>query len=417
MKKMHVWLHNGRYRFNFTDEFGHRRTGSGTIDKDESERIALSKQAECRALQATGVKPHSWIEHARRPYAEVTAQFIEWGKAQGGRLHTGWEKTYAEHLQKVLDWWAEQLGFRFLGDLNGSLARTEQALQRLARGENPLTGKTQAVYAATLVTFSRWAIQRGMLEAEPLKGMAPFNKDPQWQRAALPAMDFVKLLQVVRDDHRRLLYRVAFLSGLRARELRHVDIADLDVDRGGIHLRKQWTKNRKEGFQPLPSDLLDDLNAFALDRAAERLYAEHYKGKLRDKWRKNAATRPLLYVPRHTARMIGEDLKAAGIKALGKLDFHSLRTSFISCVAAQGASVKETMTLARHSSPNLTFNIYARAEEARLAGIVEQISEEVKKAESAECIQLHTLKAVGAENVDLSNESLVGVPRLELGTS
>jgi len=411
------WLYKGKYRFHVTDRYGKRRTETGSADEQASYERMIRRQAEEDAFRSTGLRPHSWIEHARRPYAEVTAQFIEWGKAQGGRLHNGWEASYAKHLQKVLDWWAEQLGFRFLGDLNGSLARTEQALQRLARGENPLTGKTQAIYAGTLVTFSRWAVQRGLLEVEPLKGMAPFNKDPQWQRAALPAMDFVKLLQVVREDHRRLLYRVAFFTGLRARELRHVDIVDLDLDRSGIHLRKQWTKNRKDGFQPLPSDLLDELNTFALDRTAERLYAEHYKGKLRDKWRKNAAARPLLYLPRHTARMIGEDLKAAGIKALGKLDFHSLRTSFISCVAAQGASVKEAMTLARHSSPNLTFNTYARAEEARLAGIVDAISDEVKDAESTGCITLSNRKAVGAENVDLSNESLVGVPRLELGTS
>jgi len=412
-----LWFYKGKWRYHVTDRYGKRRTETASADEQASHDEMIRRQAEEDAFRSPGMRPRSWIEHASRPYAEVVEQFIDWGKAQGGKLHDGWEAGYAERLKKILAWWKDQLGFRFLGDLDGCLPRTEQALQRLARGENPLTSKTQSMYAGALVTFTKWCVQRGMLEAEPLKGMAPFNKDPQWQRAALPAVDFAKLLEITPHDHRRLLYRVAFYSGLRARELRHVDVADLDVDRGGIRLHKQWTKNRKDGFQPLPADLLAELQSFAKARTAERLYVEHYRGKLRDKWRKKVAAIPLLYLPRHPARIIADDFKAAGIKALGKLDFHSLRTSFISRVAAHGASVKEAMTLARHNSPNLTFNTYARAENDRLAAIVEQISDEVKKAEAADCINLSNRKAAGAENVDLSNESLVGVPRLELGTS
>jgi integrase len=40
----------------------------------------------------------------------------------------------------------------------------------------------------------------------------------------------------------------AFLSGLRANELRHLTLDHLDLDRCGLHLDAVWTKNRQPGF-------------------------------------------------------------------------------------------------------------------------------------------------------------------------
>ena len=45
----------------------------------------------------------------------------------------------------------------------------------------------------------------------------------------------------------------------------------------------------------------------------------------------------------------------------GRLDFHCLRVSFISAVIESGATVKEAMAAARHSTPSLTLNTYGRA--------------------------------------------------------
>jgi integrase len=48
----------------------------------------------------------------------------------------------------------------------------------------------------------------------------------------------------------------AFASGLRKEELRSLVVRDLDIKRGGLVLRAEWTKNRKDGFQPLPAFLV-----------------------------------------------------------------------------------------------------------------------------------------------------------------
>ena len=50
---------------------------------------------------------------------------------------------------------------------------------------------------------------------------------------------------------RSLLYEMALFSGLRANELRSLTIDDLDLDRYGVILNAEWTKNRQEGCQPL----------------------------------------------------------------------------------------------------------------------------------------------------------------------
>ena len=127
--------------------------------------------------------------------------------------------------------------------------------------------------------------------------------------------------------HRRLLYETAFLTGLRAKELRSLALVHLDTRRRGLNLDAEWTKNRKLGFQRLPRELLERLRCFADVRVAEQLYERFYKR--RDATRKTPPD-PLLFVPFSLSRDFDKDLNAAGIpkwRPEGKLDFHAIRSS------------------------------------------------------------------------------------------
>ena len=138
-----------------------------------------------------------------------------------------------------------------------------------------------------------------------------------------------------------------------------------------------WTKNRRSGFQPLPAALVERLGAFVRSGEAVRLYDRFY-GHRGDRDRVTA--NPLLYVPSHTARDLGIDLEAAGIPKNapgGKIDFHACRNAYVSLVVESGATVKETQELARHSTPQLTMNVYARARQDRLSEAVERVGEVV----------------------------------------
>ena len=108
------------------------------------------------------------------------------------------------------------------------------------------------------------------------------------------------------------------------------------------------------------------LKGYAAIGEAKRLTEKHYRRHTAGEGPSN----PLLFVPRDTARAPATGLAVAGIAkdspGQGVLDFHCLRTTYVSLVIESGASVKEAMTLARHSTPNLTLNVYARARQERL---------------------------------------------------
>ena len=138
--------------------------------------------------------------------------------------------------------------------------------------------------------------------------------------------------------HHRLLYQVACLTGLRANELRHLTLEHLDLDQGGLRLDGAWTKNRQDGFQPLPRQLLSALDAFAHCGEARRLYARAYH---RANARQQPPEEPLLVVPESPARMLAIDLRTAGIPRHtpeGKVDFHALRVAYVTFLFEGGAT-------------------------------------------------------------------------------
>jgi hypothetical protein len=74
--------------------------------------------------------------------------------------------------------------------------------------------------------------------------------------------------------------------------------------------------------------------------------------------------------------MLRIDLEAAGIAyetASGVIDFHALRATYVSHLVSSGASVKTCQVLARHSTPNLTIGIYAKASLHDVQGAVERL--------------------------------------------
>jgi hypothetical protein len=72
--------------------------------------------------------------------------------------------------------------------------------------------------------------------------------------------------------------------------------------------------------------------------------------------------------------MLHADLRRCGIEpvdAQGRVaDIHSLRSAYISALARSGASLKAIQTLARHSDPRLTMNVYAHLTAFDLHGAV-----------------------------------------------
>jgi len=388
-----------KWRYRVIDYLGRRRTATGTTSESETRRMALQAEARAARIKAgLEAPPTGARRHRQTPVADVVKQYLAWGGVQGGKHGRPWSFHHARKRKKLLDWWVDRLGLSVLADLDASLPRVEEALRDLQglsddRAEGR-SGKTLQNYRETIRGFCRWAVQRGYLAADPLAGMASFNTTPQTTRRALTAAEIGRLLAAA-PRHRALVYEAALCSGLRRNELRCLSVADLDAERGGLHLHAEWTKNRKAGFQPLPAALVDKLKAFAESGAALKLYRDFYR-------RRNAKVpipeAPLVYVPRNTAREFDKDLAAAKIAKqtpAGKVDFHACRVAYVSFVLQAGAGVKEAQSLARHGTPTLTMNTYGRADDTRLVQLAEAVGTAVLPPDSTATAQL---KATGTDN-------------------
>ena len=93
------------------------------------------------------------------------------------------------------------------------------------------------------------------------------------------------------------------------------------------------------------------------------------------------------------------DLERAGIPKWtpeGKLDFHALRTTFCTLVIESGANLKEAMSLMRHTTPDLTANVYARARPDQLQRLAEDVGRTLKS--EPKCVSSVSEAVVGAED-------------------
>ncbi len=349
-----------QWRFQITDHTGNRRIMTGHASRSETEKLAASiQQKEDDIRRGYRPAPTSADQHTTRPITEVMGEYLQWGNSQGGLRGGPWSKGHYDHRQVQLEWWTQKLGLTLLKDLDGGLPRVEAALRDF-QGQGR-TGKTLSNHADSLRSFCRWCFDRGYLEDDPLKRMQGFDTAPMTQRRALTLEEAQRLLAVASPEA-RIVYQVALTTGLRRGELMQLKVSDFNHDTGGLNVRREISKNRLPSMQPLPQDLFEALK-------------ESAQGKDPDA--------PMLWVPTHTTDSLRKDLEKAGIKEWtpeGCLVFHSLRYSYITFLDQAGGTAKEQQTLARHSTPTLTMNRYAKTRQGRLSELVEQVGDSINAA-------------------------------------
>ena len=399
VRKLRSRTWQGWYR----DHTGKRRffTLSKTASKRETLQTAQDLETHQRKM-ALGVlpRPNPLAAQAARPIADVIAEYLQWGGFQGGIGGRSWSAIHQHNRTRQLHWWCMTLHLETLADCHAILSAVEQALQGLSQAGR--SGKTLVSYRESLRAFCLWCVERHYLETHPLQKMTPIDITPRTKRRAMTASEIRCLLDQCLPHH-RLLYETAFLTGLRADELRHLTVEHLDIERGGLRLEAAWTKNRRDGFQPLPRHLCRALYDFAQSGEARLLYARAYG-------RQNATLTPpedpLLVVPENPARTLDIDLRAAGIPKWtpeGKLDFHALRVAYVTFIFEGGATMPEARELARHRHPELTLGVYARTRSRRLQTIIDEVAATVLPATSrARAVHAHavdeTLPALSQES-------------------
>ena len=361
-----------KYSGQWVDYTGRRKTRALSTSKPQAAKMLEALKVISREIKL-GLRPVPSVaeKNKARLFRQVANEWLEWGNAQGGRGGRPWAPIHQRSRQRQIELWESRLKFKYLNDLDGCLGKVEKAIRDLlaeGMGKKTIANNVEGLRALVL-----WCMERRYLAENPLIGLSKLDKTPK-VRKRLPTKDEISRVMAVAPVGRRMTYRVASETGLRANELRNIRIHHLDIEQGGIRLDPEWTKNRQPGFQPISKALLADLVKYAKERKAEKEYeAAFRRGGHEGAWPEN----PLLYVPRNCASSMDRDLVAAGIPKVtveGKIDFHCWRNVFINNVIATGADVKTVQALARHSSPELSFNVYGRSNKERLASAVEEAS-------------------------------------------
>ena len=284
-----------------------------------------------------------------------------------------------------------------------------------AKRERGASVRTLNGYLTALRAFISWAVANQRIRSDNLGtiSLADSESDRRRERRFLSADEVRRLMQAARSSDRdfrgltgadrELLYAVAVYTGFRAGELGKLtrECFDLTSATPVVRLSGLKTKNRKKATQPLPVELVERLEVYLADRATG---VPVWPGS----WHERAAD------------MIRIDMMAANIPPdiVGTdgqtlvADFHALRHTCGILAEQGGASLREVMTLMRHSDPKLTMRIYGRLQPHDLAKTVQAMPAmfQAKGADEVKNVALDVALNVArvAPNVALEDDGQSG---------
>ena len=233
-----------------------------------------------------------------------------------------------------------------------SASRLQIALADLRQPDNGISAQTSNFYLKAAKQFCHWMVQDRRTSESPLQHLTGLNvrTDRRHDRRALEPEQVRRLLEAARAAgerfgmsgyERAMLYRLAVETGLRRSELRSLTVNSFDLDKCTVTVEAAYSKHRRQDVLSLRPDTVVELREFL-------------RGKL-------PGVR-VFNVGDKTCKMIKADLEAANICYVDEsgryADFHSLRHTTGSWLAASGVHPSVAQRIMRHSDINLTMSRY-----------------------------------------------------------
>jgi integrase len=325
-------------------------------------------------------------------HAELLAGRV--GKAFDGCRFRKWSDVSASKLQTCL------------ADLRKDRTVKSGDGKKVVRG---FSSQTFNFYLQACKQFCRWMVKDRRAHENPLAHLSGLNvkTDRRHDRRALSADELAWLLDVTERGHRTvvdgvlvvamapvdrsgmsaadraMLYRLAVETGLRAGELRSLTRSSfvLEGEEPSVTIAAAYAKNRRQDTLPLRPVLAEKL-AKHLEHKMPQVQAfnvpprEHVAKMLRadleaarQAWLRDAQTAQERTEREKTGFCTYRD--DAGLVA----DFHALRHTFISNLAAGGVHPKTAQQLARHSTITLTMDRYSHTLRGNLAKALDVLPE------------------------------------------
>ena len=185
-------------------------------------------------------------------------------------------------------------------------------------------------------------------------------------------------------DERALIFKTLALTGLRRSELASITVGQIHLSGPTpyIELHAADEKSRRGAELPLRRDLAADLFDWVATKL-ERLRDESRRrigpeGAAAVPMKLPPAT-PLFKIPTSILRRLNRDLKAAGIPKIDErgrtVDIHALRHTFGTFLSSSGTAPRTAQAAMRHSSIDLTMNVYTDPKLLDVAGAIESLPE------------------------------------------
>jgi integrase len=211
--------------------------------------------------------------------------------------------------------------------------------------------RTYNSYLKAIKQFCKWMVQHRLASENPVEMLSCKQQTEKLrERRALTVDEITRLIATTKAGpdrfgvtgwYRAIVYVLAIETGLRACEIRRLQVRDFDFTNNIVTIPASAAKNKKAASVPMKEETASALKQLLSTKM------------------------PLvkaLYLPYTAINMLRPDLEAAKIEyqdSAGRyVDFHSLRHTTGTLLAAAGVHPKVAQSIMRHSDVNLTLNFY-----------------------------------------------------------
>jgi len=333
-----------KWYIQYKDGAGRWKREPAYSDKVASVAMLARREREV-ARAAEGIFDHL-AESVCRPIAEHAADYFKQLCDRGGT------EAHATTQRNRILWLCSHGEIDTIQSLSPS--RIDSALAKLRAGGRSVSSCNH--YLSAVQSFAEWLTNERPQRApeNPLKAMQKKSTrgfETFVRRPLLPEeFDAVRRIaatgkpfEEIDGPAREALYVTAAYTGYRRGELASLTPASF-VFGEESYVQCEAASSKRRNLDRIP-----------LHSSAAEFMAQWIAGK--------PAGQPLWPIgDKRTASMIRADLLAAGVQTtVGNVvvDFHSLRSTFVTSLARAGVIPKIAQQLARHSTIDLTMNVYA----------------------------------------------------------
>lgn len=274
-------------------------------------------------------------------------QFITQLEADGRSPHT--IAQYERHVRALADWAGAGSTLGAVG--HQDVARFLGAPAARTRPDGGVK-KANSVNAlrSSLRGFFRFCHEVGWVKENPTRLVRRALCGKPLPRA-IPDDDLAKLLGAITDPRDLMLVRFLVRTGIRIGSALALDVADLDLDRHEVLVRK--AKGDRVERVYLPRDVAVELGKYLAGRTEGPVFTVRSGARMG---------------PRHAHRRLAHWLRVAGITRPASP--HSLRHSFATRLLAKTQDVALVQKALRHASITSTM-VYAAMDDRRVREAIE----------------------------------------------